>query len=83
MFYFIQYLVGDDTGGVEWAPQVFKDAEEHGLVLLGDLSVWDINKNPIPKKDKIIEAMSYEKANNFDYYSIDQMEKRIYRSGSL
>tara|TARA_B100000700_G_scaffold244359_1_gene272494 strand:- start:923 stop:1924 length:1002 start_codon:yes stop_codon:yes gene_type:complete len=76
-------LGGDDTGGVEWAPQVFKDAENHGLVLLKDLGVWDINKNPVPKKAKIIESMSYEKAKNFDNYSIDQMEKRIYRSGSL
>ena len=33
-------LGGDDTGGVEWAPQVFEDAEDHGLVLLEDFGVW-------------------------------------------
>ena len=76
-------LGGDDAGGVESAPQVFKDAEDLGLILLEDLGIWDINKNTIPKKAKIIESMNYEKANNFDYYSIDQMEKRIYRSGSF
>ena len=32
-------LGGDDTGGVEWAPQVFEVAEEHGLVLLEDYGV--------------------------------------------
>ena len=76
-------LGGDNTGGVEWAPQVFKEAEDHGLVLLEDLGVWDLNKNPMPKEAKKVEPMSYEKATNFDNYSIDQMEQRIYRSGSF
>ena len=37
-------LGGDDTGGVEWAPQVFKAAEKHGLVLLEEHGVWDTKK---------------------------------------
>ena len=54
-------LGGDDTGGVEWAPQVFKDAEDHGLVLLEDYGVWDTNKNPIPKGATQVRPMSHEK----------------------
>jgi len=76
-------LGGDDTGGVEWAPQVFKAAESHGLVLLEDYGVWDTNKNPIPKGAKKIRSMSFEKAANFNNYSTEEMEQRIYRSGSL
>ena len=75
-------LGGDDTGGVEWAPQVFKAAEEHGLILLKDHGVWDINKNPIPKNARKVSPMSYEKALNFENYSTEEMEQRIYRSGS-
>ena len=75
-------LGGDDTGGVEWAPQVFKAAEDHGLILLEDHGVWDINKNPIPKNARTVSPMSYEKAANFNNYSTEEMEQRIYRSGS-
>ncbi len=75
-------LGGDDTGGVEWAPKVFKAAEDHGLVLLEDYGVWDKNKKPIPKGAKSVSPMSNSKAANYDNYSIEEMEKRIYRSGS-
>ncbi|GIT72202.1 MAG: hypothetical protein Ct9H300mP28_20160 [Pseudomonadota bacterium] len=30
MVFLFAILGGDDTGGVEWAPQVFEAAEEHG-----------------------------------------------------
>ncbi len=76
-------LGGDDTGGVEWAPQVFKDAEDHGLVLLEDYGVWDTNKNPIPKGATQVRPMSYEKAATYNNYSSEEMELRICRSDSL
>ena len=76
-------LGGDDTGGVEWAPQVFKDAENHGLVLLEDYGVWDTNKCPIPKGATQVRPMSPEKAATYKNYSTDEMELRICRSGAL
>ena len=76
-------LGGDDTGGVEWAPQVFEDAEDHGLVLLEDYGVWDTNKCPIPKGATQVRPMSPEKAATYKNYSTDEMELRICRSGAL
>ena len=76
-------LGGDDTGGVEWAPQVFEDAEDHGLVLLEDYGVWDTNKCPIPKGATQVRSMSPEKAATYKNYSTDEMELRICRSGAL
>ena len=76
-------LGGDDTGGVEWAPQVFEDAENHGLVLLEDYGVWDTNKCPIPKGATQVRPMSPEKAATYKNYSTDEMELRICRSGAL
>ena len=76
-------LGGDDTGGVEWAPQVFEDAEGHGLVLLEDYGVWDTNKCPIPKGATQVRPMSPEKAATYKNYSTDEMELRICRSGAL
>ena len=76
-------LGGDDTGGVEWAPQVFEDAEDHGLVLLEDYGVWDTNKCPIPKGATQVRPMSPEKAATYNNYSTDEMELRICRSGAL
>ncbi|MDG2066429.1 MAG: cupin [SAR324 cluster bacterium] len=76
-------LGGDDTGGVEWAPQVFEDAEDHGLVLLEDYGVWDTNKCPIPKGATQVRSMSPEKAATYKNYSTDEMELRICRSDAL
>ena len=76
-------LGGDDTGGVEWAPQVFEDAEDHGLVLLEDYGVWDTNKCPIPKGATQVRPMSPEKAATYKNYSTDEMELRICRSSAL
>ena len=76
-------LGGDDTGGVEWAPQVFEEAEDHGLVLLEDFGVWDTNKHPIPKGAKPVRPMSHEKAATYENYSTEEMELRICRSDSL
>ncbi|MEM9400942.1 MAG: cupin domain-containing protein [Pseudomonadota bacterium] len=37
-------LGGDDPGGVTWAPYVFDNAEQHGLVLLEDGSLVDTTR---------------------------------------
>ena len=76
-------LGGNDTGGVEWAPQVFKDAEDNGLVLLEKFGVWDTNKHPVPKGSRLVRPMSQEKAETFDNYSNEEMELRISRSENL
>jgi len=75
-------LGGDDTGGVEWAPQVFEEAEKHGLVLLEDHGVWDTKKFPIPKKAKRVRPMSHKKAATYNNFSVEEMERQIYRSHS-
>ena len=76
-------LGGDDTGGVEWAPQVFEAAEEHGLVLLEDYGVWDTLKLPVPEGSKRVMSMSREEAESYDNYSPEEMEERICRGDSL
>ncbi len=76
-------LGGDDTGGVEWAPQVFEAAEEHGLVLLEDFGVWDTLKQPVPEGSRRVRPMSREEAESYDNYSLEEMEKRICRKDSL
>ena len=76
-------LGGDNTGGVEWAPQVIEEAENHGLVLLEDHGVWDTNKNPIPNGAKQVKPMSQKKAATYKNYSTKEIERRICRSESL
>ena len=76
-------LGGDDTGGVEWAPQVFEAAEEHGLVLLEDYGVWDTLKQPVPEGSRKVMPMSPEEASHYDNYSPEEMEKRICYGNSL
>ena len=76
-------LGGDDTGGVEWAPQVFEAAEEHGLVLLEEHGVWDTRKAPIPEGVRRVSVMSDEAAASYDNYTSGQMEERISRSDTL
>ena len=76
-------LGGDDTGGVEWAPQVFEVAEEHGLVLLEDYGVWDTLKQPVPEGSRKVMPMSPEEAAYYDNYSPEEMEKRICYGNSL
>jgi quercetin dioxygenase-like cupin family protein len=76
-------LGGDDTGGVEWAPQVFEEAKDNGLVLLENFGVWDTDKHPIPKGAKAVRPMSQEKAATFENYSNEEMELRISRSETL
>ena len=76
-------LGGDDTGGVEWAPQVFKAAEEHGLVLLEDYGVWDTMKQLVPEGSRRIRPMSHDEAKSYDNYSPEEMEQRICREDSL
>ena len=73
-------LGGDDTGGVEWAPQVFEAAEEHGLILLEEFGVWDTDKDPIPEGARRVEVMSPDEALNYDDYTEEEMEDRIYRA---
>jgi quercetin dioxygenase-like cupin family protein len=76
-------LGGDDTGGVEWTPQVFEAAEEHGLVLLEDYGVWDTLKQPVPEGSRRIRPMSPDEAESYDKYSPEEMEQRICRDDSL
>jgi mannose-6-phosphate isomerase-like protein (cupin superfamily) len=45
-------LGGDDPGHVTWAPYVFDNAEEYGLVLLEDGSLVDTTKGEVIPEDK-------------------------------
>lgn len=76
-------LGGDDTGGVEWAPQVFEAAEDHGLVLLEERGVWDTRKAPLPEDAVRVTPMSWEQARSYDNYTVEEMEARICRSERL
>ncbi|GIT07835.1 MAG: hypothetical protein CM1200mP30_14650 [Pseudomonadota bacterium] len=62
---YVPILGGDDTGGVEWTPQVFEAAEEHGLVLLEDYGVWDTLKQPVPEGSRRVMPMSQDQAESY------------------
>jgi len=74
-------LGGDDTGGVEWAPQVFEAAEEHGLVLLEEQGVWDTNQQPLPEGAKRVRTLTQEEAVRYDHYSPAEMARQICYAG--
>ena len=74
-------LGGDDTGGVEWAPQVFEAAEAHGLVLLEEHGVWDTKQKPLPEGAKRVKTLTREEEAGYDNYSQAEMARQICYAG--
>ena len=74
-------LGGDDTGGVEWAPQVFEAAEAHGLVLLEEHGVWDTKQKPLPEGAKRVKTLTLEEEAGYDNYSQAEMARQICYAG--
>ena len=74
-------LGGDDTGGVEWAPQVFEAAEAHGLVLLEEHGVWDTKQKPLPEGAKRVKTLTREEEAGYDNYSQAEMSRQICYAG--
>ena len=74
-------LGGDDTGGVEWAPQVFEAAEAHGLVLLEEHGVWDTKQKPLPEGAKRVKTLTSEEEAGYDNYSQAEMARQICYAG--
>ena len=74
-------LGGDDTGGVEWAPQVFEAAEAHGLVLLEEHGVWDTKQKPLPEGAKRVKTLTHEEEAGYDNYSQAEMARQICYAG--
>jgi mannose-6-phosphate isomerase-like protein (cupin superfamily) len=74
-------LGGDDTGGVEWAPQVFEAAEAHGLVLLEEHGVWDTKQKPLPEGAKRVKTLTREEEAGYDNSSQAEMARQICYAG--
>ena len=67
--------------GVEWAPQVFRAAEAHGLVLLEEEGVWDTEKRGLPPPESTqVQPMSDDAVASFDVYDSAQLEARVFRA---
>lgn len=67
-------LGGDDPGNVTWAPYVFEDATNYGLVLLDDGQLIDTGKGEtIPQGSRPVKATSLEDLENFRKMSVEEM----------
>ena len=68
-------LGGDDPGHVTWAPYVFDNAKEHGLILLEDGSLIDTTKGEtIPDGKRPMRATTQEDAARLDRPTAEQLQ---------
>ncbi len=67
-------LGGDDPGNVTWAPYVFDNAKEYGLVLLEDGSLVDTTKGEtIPESKRPMPPTTEADLERFDRMTADDM----------
>ncbi|GIT70311.1 MAG: hypothetical protein Ct9H300mP28_01250 [Pseudomonadota bacterium] len=69
-------LGGDDTGGVEWAPQGFEAAEEHGW-FCSRIMESGIPETAVPEGSRKVRPMSREEAESYKNYSPEEMEREF------
>ncbi|GKV66945.1 MULTISPECIES: cupin domain-containing protein [unclassified Sporosarcina] len=69
----------DDPQSVTWGPQVLRDAEGHGLVLLEDGRLIDTSKGmEIPKDVGVIKPTPQEELNKLRKVTQEEMEARVF-----
>ena len=67
-------LGGDDPGNVTWAPYVFDNAREYGLILLDDGSLVDTTRGEtIPEGKQAMPATTEEDVARLDRLTAEQM----------
>ena len=67
-------LGGDDPGNVTWAPYVFDNAKEYGLVLLEDGSLVDTTKGEtVPESKRPMRPTTEADLERFDRMTADDM----------
>ena len=68
-------LGGDDAGGgVIWAPEVLKEAENHGLVLSEKGKIYDTKiGQQIPNNETLMKPLTEKELQNFPEYSTDEV----------
>lgn len=72
-------LGGDDAGGgVIWAPQVIDDAQDHGLILGEDGSLYDSKKNQtLPRGIQPMPKLSDQQLEGFQEFTASQVVPRF------
>ncbi len=85
MLYAILGLNDDGTAGrVTWAPYVFDNAKEHGLVLLEDGRLIDTAAGQqVPEDASQVIPTTLEEAAKIDTYSVDEMIANVYRKDTV
>ena len=68
-------LGGDDAGGgVIWAPEVLKEAENHGLVLSEKGKIYDTKTGQqIPNNETLMKPLTEKELQSFPEYSSDEV----------
>ena len=68
-------LGGDDAGGgVIWAPEVLKEAKNHGLVLSEKGKIYDTKTGQqIPNNETLMKPLTEKELQNFPEYSSDEV----------
>ena len=78
------HLPGGTPGSVTWAPYVFEEAKQYGLVLLKDGRLIDTHAGqPIPDDQPLYEPMSGGELETFRTLTLDDMNKNVCRHAEL
>ena len=78
------HLPGGTPGSVTWAPYVFEEAKQYGLVLLKDGRLIDTHAGqPIPDDQPLYEPMSGGELEAFRTLTLDDMNKNVCRHAEL
>ena len=82
--YMFAVLGGDDPGMVTWAPYVFDQAAEHGLILLEDGSLVDTSRGAkIPDSKRAMRPTSEEDVARLDRLTTERLGDCIVRRREL
>ncbi len=77
---FLFAFLGSDAGGVTWHPQVIKEAEKHGLVLLENGKLVDtVAGHRIPDNIGVMPPLTADELASFDNHSVEQMLSQVAR----
>lgn len=73
-------LGGDDPGRVTWAPQVIRQAEGNGLILLDDGSLIDTTDgDSLPANARVVRPLEDEQVARFDRITSAELEQCVVR----
>ncbi len=77
-------LGGDDPGRVTWAPDVLRQAESHGLVLLDDGRLIDTTTGEqVPDDARVVRPLTSEQVDLFDRVTSAELEHYVVRATAM